>query len=358
MNKKKADITSGTLITIILVIIGFVIVFLFYTQLNLGGTVDRETCHQSVIYRGTLPIVAGAKDFISLKCKTQKVCITSGLIGGNCKEFENAKAVIKVKVKSKEQIEQYIARDVVDCWRTMGEGKIGLFSQWFTESYGLGSVYPTCVICSRIAFDDENLRKSGIFIEDIDVMKYMMTHAIPNKNISYFSYLAGEGGKISVPMKTNFEIYDLLLEDKVKSGDVKISDENGIPITVEQAFKEPDNSELTVMFMQISAPTHTGVIKNTAMALGLGLGASYFMAPKTIGKNAVSLLKSPWAWAILIIAGLYQQNSVAENRAITAGYCGDVSSGGEERDGCSVVRTVNYDIDSLADYCSVIESIP
>ena len=58
-----------------------------------------------------------------------------------------------------------------------------------------------------------------------------------------------------------------------------------------------------------------------------------------------------------LIAGIAQQGSVAYNRDVTAGYCGDVSSGGEERDGCSVVRTVNYNKEEIGSYCSVIESI-
>ena len=59
----------------------------------------------------------------------------------------------------------------------------------------------------------------------------------------------------------------------------------------------------------------------------------------------------------MAIAGVYQQGSVAYNRAITAGYCSDTLTGPEAREGCSVVRTANYDAESISQYCKNIESI-
>src|SRR3990172_6186358 len=151
--KKKADISASTIVTVFLLIIGFGILLLFYYQINFSERVDKEACHQSVVFRATLPAFAGIKDFIPLKCKTEKVCVTSKLFGQSCDDFKGASGVTKAKVNNKGGVEKVIAQRIFDCWEMMGEGKVSIFSQWFAETYGLGSVYPTCVICSRIAFD-------------------------------------------------------------------------------------------------------------------------------------------------------------------------------------------------------------
>ena len=352
---KKGDMTISTVVYVILIILGFIIIlgvfYLIYNQLSWSGVVDRTSCKESIFLRSNLPGFGGTKELVPLKCKTQKVCVTSGIFGGKCKEFEGLQGVTKLKVKNKEEIEQFIARDIVDCWQTMWEGKVSLFSQWVAESYGFGSVYPTCLICSRIAFDKETLAKSGINLDDINVMKYMMTHQIPDKKISYYSYIAGEEGKIFV--KDNAEISNLQFDHE---GNLITGEK--INVSLDPATEKTSDKELSVLFMQISAPTHLGVIKNTALTLLGSYGATRLIAPKFINKGAAALLKSPWAWIALAIAGAYQQYSVAENRVLTASYCGDVSTGGEARDGCSVVRTVDYNIEDISKYCSVIESIP
>lgn len=393
--KKRAEITVTTLVTVILLVLGFIIVLIVYYQLNWSGKVDREACHQSVIFRGTLPVYGGVKEYVPLKCKTQKVCITTGLIGGECKEFVNEKGVTKVKVSNKEQIERFIAQDIVDCWSMMGEGKVGLFSQWIATTYGFGSVYPSCVICSRIAFDNKNLEAKGIKIEELDVQRYMMTHAIPGEtNLSYYQYLSSAGGKMSlgdlvkdldeVELTASKTEIAALPKDETVAGvaEVKAEDisvvETANPVELN---KQPD--ELAVTFMQISGPTYGEVFRNSmTAALGiLGFGSkftsgSFFTASSfknpTIrgaggryalgnGKIVTKTVLSPFvkvvAVAAIIALGI-QQGNIAYNRAVTAGYCGDVSTGGEAREGCSVVRTINYNSTDISQYCSIIESIP
>lgn len=325
--------------------------YLIYSQLGWSGMVDREVCHQSIIYRATLPGFGGSKEFIPLKCKTQKVCITSGIIGGSCKEFNNSKGVVKVKVKTKDQIEQYVAREIIDCWKMTGEGKVSIFSQWIAESYGLGSVYPSCIICSRIAFDEANLKKAGINLADINVMSYMMTHKIPDKNISYYNYLAGEKGKITT--NKNVAINNMQIDS---NGNLVEGEK--INVDVGDLPKGYSSNELSVMFMQISSPDAWNVLKNDLLTLGVPLGGSFAIAPVATGKGIAALAKSPYFWAVLAIAAVYQAYSVYDNWAISAGYCGDVETGSTAKKGCSVIRTVNYNVDDIKKYCSVIESIP
>jgi hypothetical protein len=357
---KKGDITISTVVYTILILVGFLMIlgvfYLIYNSLSWNGMVDKTTCQQSVNMRSSSILgAAGAKELVQLKCKTQKTCVTSGIIGGSCKDFEGLKGVAKAKVKTKEDIEKTIAGSIIDCWDMMGKGEKNLFSQWVAETYGFGSVYPTCIICNRIAFDSIGLKKAGINLNEINVMNYMMTRKIPSKEISYYSYIAGGEGKVSV--KDNVEIQNLQFDSEGNFVDsekinVSLGSESG------SVSGNADDKELAVLFMQISAPKHSGVIKNTALTLLGGYGATRILAPKFVGKGATALIKSPWAWIALAIAGVYQQYSVSENRALTASFCGDVSVGEDAREGCSVVRTVDYNLEDISKYCSVIESIP
>ncbi len=358
MKNKKAEMTSKTLITIILLVVGFGIILFLYFQLGWTDRVDREVCHQSVIYRATLPSFAGLKEYVPLKCNTEKICITSGLIGGKCDEFENIKGVVKAKVKNVDDIEKIIARDVIDCWEMMGQGKVSVFSQWLAEDLGMGTVYPTCVICSRIAFDKDKLQDKGIDLNEMDVEDYMMKHAIPNKDISYYGYLVGSGGKVS--LKKDFEILPAKRFDFKGN---KIDEEDMSEGTVKtQDFTSQDSGEteeLAVMFMQISAPEYSDVFSNLLKIGGVSALASFWAAPRLTTKAAGGAVSYPIVTlGALAIFGGYEVGSIAYNRAITAGYCGDVSAGDEARKGCSVVRTVNYDVEEISKYCATIESIP
>jgi hypothetical protein len=388
MKEKKAAMTMDMLVMIIILVVGFAIVFYFFVMFDWTGRVDEEVCHQSVIYRATLPSLAGAKEYVPLKCKTDKICITSGLIGGSCKEFENLKGITKMKVKNSQEIEQIIAREIIDCWKMMGEGKVQVFSQWLAEKYGIGDVGSSCVICNRIAFDNVSLEKAGIDLSKIDVMKYMQRHAVPNQNISYYGYLAGQGGKISIggleptefSEKERTRIQEFLKANKDELGNLG---EYKLVSAGENLDMNKKADELAIMFMQVTGPSHGGVFVDT-MKAGLSfLGLSFIYKPgafiststsyaplawkstggfaKGSGAKIVSKGLTPFAKIVAIAAviGLVaQQGNVAANRAVTAGYCGDVSVGSQARDGCSVVRSINYNVEDISQYCSVIESIP
>lgn len=368
MKQKRADLTSTQLITIILLVAGFVIVvfFYFYSQLGYSGTVDKEVCHESVILRGTLPAFLGMKEYVPLKCKTEKICITSGFIGGRCKNsYGEKESILKVKVKNIKDIEKFISGNIVECWKTYGEGKILLNTQWIAQEYGIGDVVSSCNICSRIAFDYESLNKIKISsgdISKINVMNYMATHYMPNSKKTYLDVMGKEGGKFAGKRIDDWKIsnFNIETDDKTKEESVTPS---GIAITssdVTQEIKNPENPpDLSIMFMQVTAPSHSGVLLNTALGV-LGIQfASFALAPGTTTK----LVKGAFsAWRIVLplaaIFAIYQQGNVYYQKSVTAGYCGDVSTGEEAREGCSVVRMANYDVSDIRQYCGIIETIP
>lgn len=352
--KDKRGIAIAMIVTIILVIIGFVILLYFYSSLDLTSNIDKEVCHQSVVYRASLPEFAGVKEYVPLKCRTTKICITPG---GSCDEFRGISGVVNAKVRDQEDVEQIIAKEIIDCWLTMGEGKLSLFNDWLARTYGFGTVSSSCVICSRIAFDEEGLEKEGIDLNKIDVLNYMITHKMPGKDTSYYIYLTGNRGKMSLRDNRidNVKIeFPETLESETGENQEEVSlffEEMG------EGTKEKAE-ELSVMFMQVYSPDYWDVFQNDLITLLGGSIGGFVLGGKYAGKAMTAAVKSPGIWVLLAVVGIYQYNSISNNQAVTAGYCGDISVSGEAKKGCSVVRTVNYNEDDLSKYCSIIESIP
>ncbi len=352
MQKRKGEISLTTLITTILVLAGFVILFIVYSAIDWTGNVDREVCHQSVVYRGTAPSLV--QSYVPLKCKTEKTCITSGLMGGECDEFENSKGVIKAKVKSKTDIEKLIAGEVVDCWSTMGEGKLSLFSE-FLPGIGANVVSSSCVICSRIAYDEKTLSEKKIIFDELNVDEYMRTRAIPNKDISYYEFIIGKSpARVKIDSDANGVSIPEINKDK--EGNPMLGNEGSYQY--EAKISAPEK-EIAVLFMQISAPSHGDVFQNTLIGtIGFYAASFRIVGPIATVKATGSVISKPFAWFIGTLALAAQHGVVEYNKYVTAGYCGDISQGDKARSGCSVVRVVDYDIDEIRKYCEVIESIP
>jgi hypothetical protein len=352
MENKRGSLSAKQLVTIILLIIGFAILLFIFYQINWTGQIDKEVCHQSVILRATSPMET--QNFIPLKCRTSKICATSGIVGGKCEDdFENTKGITKAKVESVSQVEKLVAQEVVDCWTMMGEGKVSVFSQYWAERFGIGEVYPSCVICSRIAFDG-NL---DLELGEMDVLDYMKIHRIPDGNVSYYEYLTEEGGRISVD--GSLEVPDIVEE----GGELTVNPDGSDIIyfdDLEDTFVEEEKEEMAILFMQISAPTHQDSLLNVGKGvLGLGIAGGHFIGPSLTWKlvKAVGLKGGLYTLVAAIVGAGVQQVNVGYNRGVTSGYCGDISVGRDAREGCSVVRTIKYNEEEINKYCSVLESI-
>jgi hypothetical protein len=346
------------------------------------------------------------QDYLPLKCRTEKFCITTGFFGGNCKDtpaYGRAEGVVKVNVKTKEDIEKFMAGEILSCWQMMGQGQVSLFSQVLAKEFGVGQVYPTCVICSRIAFDKASLEKSKIDLETINPTQYMETHIPSGKTNSYMEIITGEG---TAGFSAKIELQEggqLTAEDEKLQQDTL--QQAGVPsdskLELVEVDKEPGKyDEMSVLFTQISAPGHADVFWNdlyagftllvgaktiTSKAKILDLSKMKLTIPSNVGLVKVTdssgLLRFDAAkrifgikvpsvsagWplskfgtvvaAVGVVTGALAQYNVYESRAITAGKCQDVKVGGEAGDGCSVVRLVNYNVDEIKTYCSVIESL-
>ncbi|MEM3405542.1 MAG: hypothetical protein QW117_01045 [Candidatus Pacearchaeota archaeon] len=402
MNKR--GITLSTLVAIILLILAFGILLFFIINLNLSQRTDREACKQSVIMRGTiasLPVLDAGKSYAPLQCKEKKVCITNSVFG-NCEEFTGEKGVEKVIVKDKEGIEKVISQEILECWNMMGQGRLDLFSQFIATRYGFGLVYPSCIICSRIAIDE---RISLDEIKKVNVQEYMATHAVPGKSVSYYTYMLGNDisagedfAKISFDVLNNInykkDIEKITKEEEEQveiefvsnetknniinnsflyvselSEDTNSEKESSLAIDqIKYSFggelPEWNGEQLAIVFMQISAPKVADSLMNLAKLGGLMYGGSFVLSPRNTISFTKSCLTNPYCLKIAfvlggVIAGAQQVN-VAYNRHVSMGYCGDVSSSSKNaRSGCSVVRVVKYEPQAINTYCSGnIESIP
>ncbi|MBM3246938.1 hypothetical protein FJZ17_00130 [Candidatus Pacearchaeota archaeon] len=357
--KRKGEITIAWIVTIVLLVLGFMMVLIFFYNLGGTGAMDREVCHQSVIFRATIP--ESTQGFLPLKCKTNKICITSGLLGGECADFIGEKGITRVRVRNEEQIEQIYAQEILDCWSTMGEGKLNLFSQTLAKNFGFGTVSPSCIICTRIAFDKSRIKEPEFDFSKIDVGSYMITHKVPGEEKTYMEYISGAGGLYNFKDSLNSDISfgDFNYQ---KDGNTLKSEGSSIkpedlkePVSDYSAF----NKESAIVFMQISAPQYGTSLKNSATALLGGYGASRVLAPTWTKQLASGLFKNPLVALISAAVGIgLQQSNVAYNRQITASYCGDSKIGDDTYEGCSVVRSVDYNVSEIAKYCSNIESIP
>ena len=212
VGNKRAEMSSQMIIAVILLIASFVIILVVYFYVNWKGTIDDQACHNSVIIRGTLTENFDVKEAIPLKCKTSYVCLTENLLKGDCsnnlgKSYDSVR-ITDNKEKQQDQINMALAREVARCWSTMGEGKTQVFAREF--SFGATK---KCVICSRVMLD-ETITKDTNEINGFN--KYLMSHKVPNKEISYWEFLTrSASGNYFVPSGQSLESIDKLdINDK------------------------------------------------------------------------------------------------------------------------------------------------
>ena len=158
MMEKKGALTSSQLIGLIILVISFVVVLLLWAAINWIPIIDKETCHQSIIFRGSFNVgPIQTSEIVPLKCQTEKICLTHD---ENCQQFPPPKrgsGVTKVKISkndadAREEVMETIANAMFDCHSTLGEGKVLFFpNRFYKGTY--------CLVCSRIVFEKDTLKE-------------------------------------------------------------------------------------------------------------------------------------------------------------------------------------------------------
>ncbi len=173
---KRGELTSRQIVIISILIVSFAVILIFFFTLNLRGGIDKESCRNSVLLRGT-PLGKAT----SLNCQTQDVCISKG---EGCKE--SLRDTVEVKVENKEQLLDELGDLMYDCHWQMGAGKV----DYTPTNWGKDRNY--CAICDRIYFGDDLKQDTFLYnIPNKDLFDSLETRKIPNGDISILQFLYG-----------------------------------------------------------------------------------------------------------------------------------------------------------------------
>ncbi len=357
--EKRGELSSAQIIGLVLAIVGFVIVLILLTSLDFNSYSAEETCKLSVLTRATLP--SNFNQLVPLKCTTKKICITDSVVGGKCEKFSGEENVESVKLKSDagesaKVIEEATANAMYECWNMMGQGKLDLFSgvdkplsnvggQIFKEFGFDGTAATSCVICSRIAFDDDINKKNLDEISGkLDVNEYMASEKVPDGSGATYLQAMSDRGVNSYPAK---------FKEEISSG------------------KSKGSREIGIVFMQIlTEEDPLKAFENTALRSGafifggsavLSSGGSLVRA----GANSVTGIFTNFPLfltkiGIALGVGGLSAVETYHNQQISAGYCGGFTSTAKDaRHGCSIVSAVDYNnIDAVNKLCGTIEGAP
>jgi len=326
---KRGELTSSQIIGIVIVLAGFVVLLLFLPAITSifgeGGDSDRELCKLSVIARATAPnaIQAG----VPLRCTTEKVCLSESGKKNECKQFageENIRGV-KLNIKDPEKAAEVIEKEVADsmffCWQTMGEGKLDLWNR----RTSLGDVAPMCVVCSRVAidenlFNDKDKNFTDKVMNLVDVNDYMAnkrpSDSVPFTYLQFFTDIG-----VGVPSR-------------------EVSTEgNGEP-----------SDQLAVVFGQVKVGKLSDAALSTA-GTGVALYVGSLLTPA--GRiTANPYVAAGSAITILTATGISVYKT-HKGQVLAGAYCGDFTSSDEKaRKGCSVVRAIEWDAGKINGFCS------
>ncbi len=149
--------TSAIIGLTIIIVTAVFLLFVFYDQ-GFSDTIDRTTCHESIMYRNTFKTgpLEGARA-ISLQCDTEIICFT--MSGEDCEGLKGTKEnpVKKIRLskyvaKAKKEIIDTLGESMVNCHSMLGEGMLNFMPhKWTEKTYGL--------ICSNVFFDKESKEK-------------------------------------------------------------------------------------------------------------------------------------------------------------------------------------------------------
>lgn len=369
---RRGEISSETLVGIILVIAGAILIgFLYFAFFQNSGE-SRELCHLSVITRATAP--TAAQSAIPLNCVADKVCFTTKSGKDNCYQFageeENKRAVKlpKDEEEAKQLILEESAKAMYDCWRMTGEGRLDLFGKAF-QTYR--SIETRCIVCSRLALAEDVKEKFPNIEKNLDLNEYLRNNTVPTSEFTYLQVFTGSSGVntyVSVDERESENIEQQIknstyIEYNEEENEIKLSGEDVLNPIVRK-----DSDEMAFIFAQRKTPKGfgggfvTGARDSTIVIVGVAVTASRI---PIVGKFVTkSLLSWPGALISLVTisgTGLYAGINSRSQQTASVAFCGNFSSslGGEDknknREGCSVVRAVPYKPEYVNALCQHIE---
>ena len=189
MKKGVSELTS-LLVAIIIIVASLIVLFLFFDRLETTENIDKQACRTSVEARAAFNLgnlFEPGRKVIPLNCKTEKICISDS--GENCDAVgfrETEKNPIKeIKIENSDAkivVLDTISESLLDCHSMLGEGKLDFLpSGWSSRNY--------CLICSRIALDEETRNNIGE-ISYMQLYQHLQQKQTP-KEQSYLEFIYG-----------------------------------------------------------------------------------------------------------------------------------------------------------------------
>lgn len=366
--KKRGQLSSTQIILMVLAIFGFVAVLVIMGKIFLGGHSKNEVCRLSVLTRATVP--SSAQGYVPLKCTTDKICITADTSQQCRDKFGGEKDITIIKVSGKDKdkaatikkIEEISANAMYDCWSMMGQGKLDIFSKLSTE-LGLKDVHSSCVICSRVAVDKT---VPEIWLNEVDINEYLKKQLVPGTKYTYTQAFLNDKSVSSYIKVDETALSEKATDQTSNSG-----------VAVERRTATKINKEVAFVFMQIKSKNVGDVLKNQFNFAVAALGTTYLTLPggaaaiTAVTKAAVGTIGGWWTLVVVggaaAVSGGYGAYNAKQGQALSATYCGPFTSQQvagdnektrDEREGCSVVKAVNYDFREINNYCYSIEGNP
>ncbi len=264
---KKGEMTTEQIVLLIILIVSFIVILFFIFGLNLGKTTESETCHNSVVERGSgvLP-----KESIPLNCKTQYICISGD---GSCESMTSPQVET---AKTKDDVYNILANQMADCWWMFGEGKVNYVGEGFTSN-----LY--CSICSQIAFDNSVNFFPNNQIDKKEFYSYLATHNASGQDISYLEYLTGIKDPSAISQSISFGQIDLTKQYFVVTG---MFNQIGVLTWIGGGVAAGAAIALAVVTAGASIPVTVAIIGGTA----LGGTAGYFIGTTIKGESGQNYL--------------------------------------------------------------------
>lgn len=343
---KRGELTSHQIVLLVLAIVGFLVVLSIFLVFDFEGKSSDEICKLSVLTRATSHDTFQSS--VPLKCTTKKICLTDGK--GDCAEsFAGEKDVEEIKLPNNELeavnlIEEISADAMYDCWKMTGEGRYGLFGD-FWNSRGLGYNEPGCVVCSRVAIDNG---VGDSIVEKVDIREYMANNEVGNTGLTYDEAFAG-GKDFAGYTRVNAETFT----NKIDNAD------NSNKLLGKQGTIDYNNKhEIAFVFSQIDSVEPWNAVRELSEDGLIVVGAS-FITPKFLGgiSRALLLNKAGLAVAVGVLAS--SGINAYYGQTLAAGYCGNVATNYEEsKEGCSIVQAVPYTAENVNKICGFIDGSP
>ncbi len=269
--KKKGVMIQSSIVGLIIIILIAAVLFLVISNAKLKTTGEQQICQFSALTRSIISKV-GLKT--SLACQTHYYCLT---LGAGC-DMENYE---KVVVKDDEDIKEFIAEKLQDCWN-IGKGELDF----------LEGGQKSCVICSVFTFDDAIAKKGSIEFakpSETELSKALKKEleGIPlsklNMQQSGLELVDDEGDKIDYAIAYSYKRINIWKSVWVSVG-VALGEGTLIGIT----YLFPPSGVVTIPAMKILA---AGGLSYWAFDMG---GQAYMVGESCITKPCHSILLVPY----------------------------------------------------------------